>query len=52
MGAIVTYQGDVIHEAESGEVFTLNTEGCYMEGNLEVAVDEGSDLPTAEGVEF
>lgn len=54
MGATVSYNGNVIHQADDGETFTLNTEGEYMEGDIVVEVDEGggSTLPSATGVSF
>lgn len=52
MGATVTYNNIVIHEAEGGETFTLNTEGKYMNGDIVVEVDEDVDIPSASGESF
>ena len=53
MGATVTYNNIVIHEAENGEIFTLNTDGEYMEGDIVEEVGEGGEeIPSANGLSF
>ena len=52
MGATIAYGESVIHEAESGETCTLNTEGEYLAHDIVIAVDEGGDLPSADGEDF
>jgi len=51
MGVTIAYNDTVIHQAESGDTFTLNTDGKYMNGDIVVAVGE-DDIPSAEGEEF
>lgn len=50
----VAYGETVIHEADEGERFTLNTEGMYCDENIMIEVtDDGSvELPEAAGLEF
>lgn len=52
MGITVAYNNEVIHTADYGDSFTLNTEEKYMEGDIVVVTDEPSELPSATGVSF
>jgi hypothetical protein len=47
----VTYGDQVIHEADSGDVFTLNTADTYCEEDFTVQIED-DDIPEAEGHEF
>lgn len=40
MSTTVAYKGNVIHTAEGSTSFTLNTQGNYLDGNVEVVVSE------------
>lgn len=45
----VAYNNEVIHEADFGETFTMNTEEKYLEGDIVVEVQ---DVEEANGNSF
>jgi hypothetical protein len=50
----VAYGETVIHEADEGERFTLNTQDRYCDENIMVEVTDthSEDIPEANGEEF
>ncbi len=48
----VAYGERIIHTADVGDTFTLNTEGEYLEDDIVIQVTGSSEIPSATGVSF